>query len=1783
MADTHNIVIAADASRAISAADKLTNAFKRVDSATRKLNNNLGSSSQILERELVRGYQKVVEATNAAASSFVDYRNKTRSAAVDASTALGKVRASVTSLQKEFTSYNQTFNSASKATESAIAEGEKFAQILTKISQKSNITANDLERLNAAKRKFNEKVSVVDTFSDDLANARVGTAVGRTSYRTTLLPELKELNATIRQANAEYAAMEKRSEKFLAATGRLGDALFDVRTKVEKMDKTNPMYAKHLESLLKLETAYTKLNSTFDEHSSKQENLKTRLSSLLTKKLSLVQQIKTMRMSLDTATQSAMRLKAESNALGVVQTGVAAKVSMLTKQIEKQVAAQRSASLLGDVDVATSSVDTSKEKEAIGVFGSLGKSARSALYAVNAVRIALNLAFAASGLAAATRVVASFDQTLADLSSTIRPAREETAEFRYQMATLKMTMEELGATSRYTTTEAGQGMIYMAQAGLSASEIVQSASAVLDLAVASNTSLERSSDIVIQAMKTFDIAASEAWKVTDTLAVGAKESVTSIEQLANALHYVGPIAHTMGIAINETVAALGTLSDSGLQASMAGTGLRRIISEIVNPTYKAKAILDAAGLTMEKLDIQGLGLVKVLRNIKDANLSVGQSFAVWGDRGTPALQTILNNLDDFEKKLEKMKFSDPDFRGSAHRMREEREDTLSGQYLAAKSAIQEFLIKFAEYTNAIDFGKNILRSFAESLRLSNTDIGSAINQMLKWGSALAVALVTFKKFPHPISQTSAGFSKLSEAVRSCYIQQESLRRQVEIQRASFIALNTTTGKTVPLITRLALTYRTFTASCRAAAVAATLFGGALKFIASIASGLILSSVVGSIIGLATRTDRATDAMERLKEVTELYFKNTPASVNSATDAINEYAESLKSVTTAALETRNIGMGIDFASIEKKVLNSSLVGGRFLGMDMGESVFGVSSASLFEKIKKGGKEGIAEVNELIRQYDIMGIAGTKLGNWDVLPDNVRENAVTFIDLLRAAIVLQEQILKNEEESESRKTAQKNAEAAKAAVEKLSKAGQDARASLISMSQAFRETDSKEIASSLTKAQKAIYDLQHQFSTDEANEVYSTFMKAMPTFDKFFTFDPTTMRTSLKKEWEANLKILAEEQKKVLADGSVDVDFLKALGLDETSIEQTLKNFNTLAEVQSKLRDMRLDDKLSKFTASIDVKESLVSIGTTADDVSKKLQELFSTEDLSKFDITITDGAFEIAAKFGLAGEAIEVLQGRISRALTEIQSGFARLNGLNLKKAVANMRLTESMPKKLGKDVVSFARQFNLDPNTFDPATGEWTTGAHGTSKQDLNDLFKHSRSDTSINRTAKTLRQIANEQEELRLKYQQYIAEVRFGSTAEVDLAKVRLEKQKEINSVMEKAASLGITTKDAEIAKTLKLIEVTYALKEAEASRAAFWEMEMAKSEARLKVGQAYGATNWDAQKENLEDQLAKAIGDKNRYTEGSVGWINGEAVVASLDAKRKLMELDEQQDYRATSFNLMKETGSIQQVREAEAALIDLEIQRLQLKQQSVAVGSEEYQMYQKQIELQQLAKDKALDQNMFAAVPATLAQMKDQYSEWAMMSNLVTQSFDMMSEAVVNFITTGKFNFSEFTKQVGTMLIELTTKVMMFKAITSIIPGLGFANGGMANILAFADGGIANVKKFASGGMLTRPTLFNSSAGLALAGEAGYEHLMPAARLSNGKWGVYAEGMGGNNNQFVINTNINVEGGSSGNSEDDNKLAATISEKVSQSIKDTVKVELVQQMRAGGLLNSSGNRRW
>lgn len=1794
MAD-YNLSIALDATQAIQSSEKLTTAFKRIDSATRKLNNNLGASTQTLDKEVVRGLEKVAQATSLLTSSFTDFSRRFRSNIGDVTGAVKTLSASTKTLNDDFKKQNSTIQTASVTMQKAIKAGSDYEDVLDALSKKARITERDLDRLEKVKAKYLSAKATADADYTKTASSRDYLGQPVTNFTNKLTPQIEAVNSAIRKAFADYEALDKRTSKLLASSSRLGDALFDVRHRLEKMSASDAGFSNLQQHATKLESAYTKLNQKLDGYYTRQEKQKTFLQKLKNTQEHLYQENVRLQNSWESATSTLEKYKAETQALIGVEEKLAAKMAQVNSQLAAQRNVEAQSALQASMVFGAPSVKRSgvslitpgvakEEKMLLAV----GKAARSALYGINALRIAFNLAFAASGVGAATRVVSSFDQTLADLSSTVRDVTISNTEMNYQMNALKTTMEELGATSRYTTTEAGQGMIYMAQAGMSASEIVQAASAVLDLAVASNTSLSRSSDIVIQTMRTFNIQAKEAWKVTDTLAVGAKESVTSIEELAQALKFVGPIANTMGVQINTVVAALGTLSDSGLQASMAGTGLRRIISEIVNPTYKARTILEATGLTMDKLDIQGKGLVEVLRNIKNANLSVGQSFAIWGDRGTPALQTILNNFEEFERKLSKMDFNAMGFRGSANRMRAEREDTLSGQFLAAKSAVQEFIIKFSEYTNATNHAKGILASFAEALRLFNTDIGTGLNSLAKWGTALLAGVFAMRKLTNPLQQTRAGITSLRDAYAS-FIQKQNrwavaMKTTQRLYEAN--SIKATVATTTPLLVRMNAVLADMVIKYKSAAIALGIFRGALGLLASIATGAVSALIVGGIVSIMTATDRATDAMERLNSVTEMYFSQNTQRIRTNVDALQEYAASLKSVSTSALEIRKVGLQDDMTALMKSLSGENIFGGMWKAkgdLEISQVLFGKSASELKSMLKSDA--GLAELEQYIRSYETLGVEGTNYRSvFKSTPGSAEISRMNEeIQKYKTLIVLARQIKSITDELFGRTSAEQTKVQNAKAFDSMSESAKTAYNELTRFGSAIRGIDSKEMSSALDKATSKIYELKHQFSTTEANELFASFSKAVPNFAEFFDFEGTTLTTKLKEDWRERIRILAEAQGQLEKSGEVKVDFLKSLGLDEDTLKKTVEYFNQLGKVYRELKDAQVKDKLFKFSANVSVQESITAVGTTAEDVSKKLQEIFSDEDLSKLNIRIENGVSSVEMKTEHMSVATALLRANVRDAIDSILHDFDRLNAVNLKKAVEAMKFTKGLPKKLGKDVMSFARQYNLDPKTFDFAIGEWTTGAHGTSKEDLNDLFKNSRSDADSKRLTKWEKDIESQIKELGLKYEQYYAEIFTGSDSAVKIKKLEIEQLKEESELLSKAAALGISTSDVRIqnliAENKRVSELRIAYEKFQAPFA----LEEAKGVADLAEAQVNGAEAYGVQIDNLNRKITnlKAL-QKNWSIEGSEQWHNyrqqiADATKSMEDLKKKLEEIRS-----SSKIELLMKTGSVAQTREARVKDIERQIAELD-DTRTFEMTSAEFEAYQNRRKFLENEKHRAADTEPWRAIPETLNQMADQYSEWAMYSNLVTQGFDMMTESVINFITTGKFSFSDFTQQVGQMLIELTTKMMMFKAVASFAGLFGFAEGGMTNIVGFANGGVANVKKFASGGMLTGPTFFNSSSGLALAGEAGYEHLMPAARLSNGKWGVYAEGMGGNNNQFVINTNINVEGGSSGNAEDDNKLAATISEKVSQSIKDTVKAELVQQMRAGGLLNSNGNKRW
>lgn len=162
--------------------------------------------------------------------------------------------------------------------------------------------------------------------------------------------------------------------------------------------------------------------------------------------------------------------------------------------------------------------------------------------------------------AAALKVGMDFESGMSEVQAISGATGEQLEQLEEQARTL-------GSETRYSATEAANGMSFLARAGFEVNEITAAMPGLLDLAASSNMDLGRAADIASNILSGFGYEAEEAGRVSDVLAKGAATANTSVEQLGGAMQYVAPVASTLGLNIEELTAAVGFMSDAGRDAA----------------------------------------------------------------------------------------------------------------------------------------------------------------------------------------------------------------------------------------------------------------------------------------------------------------------------------------------------------------------------------------------------------------------------------------------------------------------------------------------------------------------------------------------------------------------------------------------------------------------------------------------------------------------------------------------------------------------------------------------------------------------------------------------------------------------------------------------------------------------------------------------------------------------------------------------------------------------------------------------------------------------------------------------------------------------------------------------------------------------------------------------------------------------------------------------------------------------------------------------------------------
>lgn len=226
----------------------------------------------------------------------------------------------------------------------------------------------------------------------------------------------------------------------------------------------------------------------------------------------------------------------------------------------------------------------------------------------------------AAGVGIAVAKFAEFDQAMSNVLATGEDARDN------QVA-LRQAAIDAGSATVFSATESANAIEEMAKAGVSAADVLSGGlTGALDLAAAGGLGVARAAEISATALQQFGLDGSEASHVADVLAAGAGKAMGSVDDLANGLKFVGPVAAAMGISIEETTGTLALFAQQGIIGEQAGTSLRGVLSSLTAPSVQAREEIKRLGITL--YDSQGnfLGLQNAAgqlagtyRNMDDAS------------------------------------------------------------------------------------------------------------------------------------------------------------------------------------------------------------------------------------------------------------------------------------------------------------------------------------------------------------------------------------------------------------------------------------------------------------------------------------------------------------------------------------------------------------------------------------------------------------------------------------------------------------------------------------------------------------------------------------------------------------------------------------------------------------------------------------------------------------------------------------------------------------------------------------------------------------------------------------------------------------------------------------------------------------------------------------------------------------------------------------------------------------------------------------------------------------
>lgn len=246
------------------------------------------------------------------------------------------------------------------------------------------------------------------------------------------------------------------------------------------------------------------------------------------------------------------------------------------------------------------------------------------------------------------------------LTNSLREASEMAEEFQLKIEQIQTIGEGLNSTSEQLTSRVlqlssslGTDSIDTA-AGLYqvlSNQVVEAADSFAFLEQAQKLSLttigstEQAVDTLSSIMNAYSLDVSDAAKVSDALFEAVNVGRFKLEDIADIIGRVTPLANEMGISFQEVLAAIAAMTQQGVRADTAITQLRAILTKSLKPTEALAAVYEKWGVEDGPAAIRAFGglqglLVAIQRETGGSTAETAKLFnEVRGLAGVLALGT----------------------------------------------------------------------------------------------------------------------------------------------------------------------------------------------------------------------------------------------------------------------------------------------------------------------------------------------------------------------------------------------------------------------------------------------------------------------------------------------------------------------------------------------------------------------------------------------------------------------------------------------------------------------------------------------------------------------------------------------------------------------------------------------------------------------------------------------------------------------------------------------------------------------------------------------------------------------------------------------------------------------------------------------------------------------------------------------------------------------------------------------------------------------------------------